>query len=90
MTTKPPPPAASRQEGEASYFADAPAGTCAHRTLAMGTEVKVTNLTNGRSTTCRITTRGPYVEGRILDLSTAGFTEIASVSAGVVRVRLEW
>ncbi len=89
-TTAPPPPARSRQEGEASYFSEGTPGTCAHRTLPFGTEVKVTNLTNGRSTTCRVADRGPYVNGRILDLSTQGFTEIASISAGAVRVRIEW
>jgi len=89
-TAKPSPATPQRQEGEASHFTEAQSGTCAHRTLPLGTVVKVTNLTNGRSTTCRVADRGPYADGRILDLSTAGFTELASISAGVVRVRIEW
>jgi rare lipoprotein A len=63
--------------------------TAAHRTLPFGTEVRVTNLSNGKSTVVRITDRGPFVEGRIIDLSMAAAREIDSVGAGVVPVRLE-
>jgi rare lipoprotein A len=63
--------------------------TAAHRTLPFGTEVRVTNLGNGKSTVVRITDRGPFVEGRIIDLSMAAAREIDSIGAGVVPVRLE-
>ena len=63
--------------------------TAAHRTLPFDTLVRVTNLNNGRSTTVRITDRGPFVEGRIIDLSLAAAREIESVGPGVVPVRLE-
>ncbi|HYL64676.1 MAG TPA: septal ring lytic transglycosylase RlpA family protein [Candidatus Methylomirabilis sp.] len=63
--------------------------TAAHRTLPFDTMVRVTNLNNGKSTVVRITDRGPFVEGRILDLSLAAAREIDSVGAGVVPVRVE-
>ncbi len=63
--------------------------TAAHRTLPFETMVKVTNLNNGKSTTVRITDRGPFVENRIIDLSRAAAQEIESIGAGVVPVRVE-
>ena len=63
--------------------------TAAHRTLPFDTMVRVTNLNNGKSTTVRITDRGPFVENRIIDLSLAAAREIESVGPGVVPVRLE-
>ena len=78
------------QEGDASYYDNAPAGTCAHRTAPMGTILKVTNLANGKSTTCKVADRGPYIAGRIVDLSKPTFAEIAPLSAGVIKVRVEW
>jgi len=63
--------------------------TAAHRTLPFDTMVRVTNLNNGKSTTVRITDRGPFVENRIIDLSLAAAREIESVGPGVVTVRLE-
>ncbi|ASU86248.1 septal ring lytic transglycosylase RlpA family protein [Nocardiopsis gilva YIM 90087] len=65
---------------------DPSAMTAAHKSLPMGTMVKVTNPSNGKSVTVRINDRGPYVAGRCLDLSTASFTSIASSSQGVVNV----
>jgi rare lipoprotein A len=53
--------------------------TAAHRTLPFGTMVRVTNLDNGKSTTVRITDRGPFVDNRIIDLSLAAAREIESV-----------
>ncbi|MDA0563446.1 septal ring lytic transglycosylase RlpA family protein [Streptomonospora sp. S1-112] len=67
---------------------DPSAMTAAHKTLPMDTMVQVTNPANGKSVTVRINDRGPYIEGRCLDLSTASFEQIASASAGVVDV--EW
>lgn len=63
--------------------------TAAHRTLPFETMVRVTNLTNGRSTDVRITDRGPFVENRVIDLSLAAAREIDMVAAGVARVQLE-
>jgi rare lipoprotein A len=63
--------------------------TAAHRTLPFETVVRVTNLHNGKSTTVRITDRGPFVENRIIDLSLAAAREIESVGPGVVPVRVE-
>lgn len=63
--------------------------TAAHRTLPFETIVRVTNQTNGKSTTVRITDRGPFVANRIIDLSLAAAREIDSVGPGVVLVRLE-
>ena len=64
--------------------------TAAHKTLPFGTVVKVTSLTNGKVVTVRICDRGPYIEGRIIDLNKAAFAELASPSAGLVRVKIEW
>jgi rare lipoprotein A len=63
--------------------------TAAHRTLPFNTVVRVTNMTNGKSTTVRITDRGPFVDNRIIDLSYAAAREIESIGPGVVPVRLE-
>jgi len=63
--------------------------TAAHRTLPFETMVRVTNLNNGKTTTVRITDRGPFVANRIIDLSLAAAKDIDSVGPGVVPVRLE-
>jgi len=63
--------------------------TAAHRTLPFETMVRVTNLTNGKSTTVRITDRGPFVENRVIDLSLAAAREIDLVGPGTAPVRLE-
>jgi rare lipoprotein A len=63
--------------------------TAAHRTLPFETVVRVTNLNNGKTTTVRITDRGPFVDNRIIDLSQAAAREIESIGPGVVPVRLE-
>jgi rare lipoprotein A len=63
--------------------------TAAHRTLPFETVVRVTNLSNGKSTTVRITDRGPFVDNRIIDLSLAAAREIESIGPGVVPVRVE-
>ncbi|HVL82503.1 MAG TPA: ubiquitin-like domain-containing protein [Actinomycetota bacterium] len=77
------------QEGVASWFR-APGLTAAHRTLAFGTVVKVTNLSNGRSVHVTIRDRGPFVEGRIIDLSHGSFEQLAPLNTGTFRVRIEW
>lgn len=60
--------------------------TAAHRTLPFGTKVRVTNRTNGRSVVVRINDRGPFVRGRIVDVSKEAARQLGMVSAGVVRV----
>lgn len=63
--------------------------TAAHRTLPFDTVVRVTNLSNGKSTVVRITDRGPFVGNRIIDLSRAAAAEIESIGLGVVPVRIQ-
>ncbi|MEX0657576.1 MAG: septal ring lytic transglycosylase RlpA family protein [Egibacteraceae bacterium] len=99
-----PAPTGNAQEGEASryasYFAgrstangetyDPAALTAAHRTLPMGTRVRVTNLANGKTVTVRINDRGPFVQGRIIDLSQAAFSRIGAPGTGILDVRITW
>ncbi|MFP4363112.1 MAG: septal ring lytic transglycosylase RlpA family protein [Spirochaetia bacterium] len=63
--------------------------TAAHKTLPFNTIVEVTNLENGRSVIVRINDRGPFVEGRIIDLSRAAADEINMTGSGIARVRVE-
>ncbi len=63
--------------------------TAAHRTLPFNTWVKVTNLENKRETKLRINDRGPFIEGRIIDLSRAGADAIAMLGPGTAVVRIE-
>jgi len=63
--------------------------TAAHRTLPLGSTVRVTNLKTGHFTIVRITDRGPFVEGRIVDLSLAAAKQADIWQAGVAKVRLE-
>jgi rare lipoprotein A len=90
-------------EGVASYYAQKFQGrptasgekfdngklTAAHRTLPFGTKVRVTNLGNGRSVTVRVNDRGPFVRGRVIDLSYAAARRIDMVRTGIARVRVE-
>lgn len=62
---------------------DTHAMTAAHKTLPFDTKVEVTNPSNGQSVTVRINDRGPYVDGRCLDLSTAAFDEVIGTGSGV-------
>lgn len=92
-----------RAEGSASYYGKAHHGkrtasgerfnqnalTAAHRTLAFGTRVKVTNLDNGRSVVVRINDRGPFGRGRIIDVSKAAAEQLNMLRSGTARVRLE-
>ncbi|MFI7430279.1 septal ring lytic transglycosylase RlpA family protein [Micromonospora sp. NPDC049836] len=63
--------------------------TAAHKTLPFDTRVRVTNPANGKSVVVRINDRGPYIDGRCLDLSRAAFAAIAATSLGEVTVRYE-
>lgn len=90
------------ESGQASYYGSSFEGrrtasgqvlhmselVAAHKTLPFGTLVKVTNTSNGKSVIVKIVDRGPYVSGRVIDLSTGAFAQIASLSSGVAAVRL--
>ena len=92
-----------KQKGVASYYADRFHGrktasgkrynkqalTAAHKTLPLGTKVRVTNVRNGETVDVEINDRGPYVQGRVIDLSKAAARELGMVGAGVAQVRLE-
>ena len=63
--------------------------TAAHRTLPLNTVIRVTNLANGRHLIVRINDRGPYIEGRMLDLSYGAALKLAFVSQGTTRVKIQ-
>lgn len=76
---------ASAQTGLASYYGGRGGGmTCAHRTAAMGTVLTVSH--GGRSIQCRVNDRGPFVRGRIVDLSVTAARALGMMGAGVVPV----
>ena len=72
--------------GEALNLTDL---TAAHPDLPFGTMLKVTSLQNGRSCLVRVNDRGPFVRGRIIDLSPGAARELAMLGAGVTKVRIE-
>jgi len=90
------------QEGIASYYAhkfhgrqtangeiyDETKLTAAHRKLPFGTRVRVTNLENGKTVTLRINDRGPFVEGRIIDVSYRAAQDLDFISQGLAKVRV--
>lgn len=63
--------------------------TAAHKKLPLGSSVKVTNIKNGKSVMVKINDRGPFVKGRIIDLSKSAFSDIGSTSTGLLEVRIE-
>lgn len=91
------------QTGKASYYADKFQGsrtasgekykksklTAAHKTLPLGTKVRVTNLANKQSVVVVINDRGPYVEGRIIDVSHAAAEKLGFISQGIAEVSIE-
>ena len=93
----------AQQRGKATYYSKRATGartsdgsrlhhdslTCAHRTYPFGTMVKVTNLSNGKSVVVKVTDRGPFSRGRIIDLSYRAAQEIGMLSAGVAMVELQ-
>lgn len=97
------PPAFTLEEGLASWYGGKFQGrltssgevfdtnllTAAHKTLPFGTIVRVTNLANGLSTVVKINDRGPFVEGRIIDLSRAGAEQIDMIGTGTTKVTVE-
>jgi len=68
---------------------DRNAFTCAHRTLPFGTRLKITNPRNGKSVIVRVTDRGPFVRGRVVDLSYAAARELGTIASGVAYVKVE-
>ena len=63
--------------------------TAAHRTLPFGTRLRVTDTETGQSVTVRVNDRGPYVEGRIIDLTTAGAEALGITGRGLAKVKLD-
>jgi rare lipoprotein A len=63
--------------------------TAAHRTLPLGTEAKVTNLENGKSVTVTVNDRGPYKNGRIIDLSKRAAEELGIKDQGLAQVKIQ-
>ncbi|WP_179490145.1 septal ring lytic transglycosylase RlpA family protein [Granulicella arctica] len=82
------PPYHNRKGADGTVY-DENAMTAAHKTLPMGSMVRVTNLSNGQSVVVRITDRGPFVRGRIIDLSLAAAKATGVYRAGVAKVRVE-
>jgi rare lipoprotein A len=77
------------RRGSNGEIYDMHAMTAAHRTLPLGSVVRVTCIENGESAVVRITDRGPFIEGRIVDLSQAAALKIGLVRKGTAQVRLE-
>jgi rare lipoprotein A len=82
------PPYAGRKGADGTVY-NQNAMTAAHLTLPMGTTVRVTNLTTNQSAVVRITDRGPFVHGRIIDLSLAAAKATGLYRMGVAKVRVE-
>ncbi len=82
------PPYAGRKGADGTVY-DQNAMTAAHLTLPLGTTVRVTNLTTNQSAIVRITDRGPFVHGRIIDLSLAAAKATGLYRMGVAKVRVE-
>lgn len=90
------------QRGKATYYSKRATGartssgerlhhdslTCAHRTYPFGTKLQVTNLQNGRSVVVRVTDRGPFARGRIIDLSWRAAKELGILTQGVAMVEV--
>jgi rare lipoprotein A len=90
-------------EGVASFYGNELAGnrtasgerfnpqamTAAHRSLPLGTKLRVTNLNNGEDVIVRVNDRGPFAKSRIIDLSLGAARDIGMVRAGTARVKLE-
>jgi rare lipoprotein A len=82
---------AASELGIASYYQNPHYSglVAAHKTLPMGTRVKVVNLANGRSAVLKIVDRGPFIRGRIIDVSPAAARVLRFREAGLAHVRIE-
>jgi rare lipoprotein A len=92
------------ETGLASYYADYYEGrttsngeifrqrkkTAAHKTINFGTKVVVTNVKNNKSVTVRVNDRGPFVKGRIIDLTKSAAEEIGMIGDGVAKVKIRY
>ena len=99
---KPPPARAWLEEGLASYYGPGLAGrptasgekfnprklTAAHKKLPFGTCLRVVNMENGRSVEVRVNDRGPFVQGRVVDVSLAAAKQLDMLKKGLARVRI--
>ncbi|UYL07268.1 septal ring lytic transglycosylase RlpA family protein [Bdellovibrio sp. SKB1291214] len=93
----------SVKKGQASWYGESHQGnrtasgeifdlnklTAAHKTLPMGSQVRVTSLSSGRSVVVRINDRGPFTKGRILDVSEAAAKQLGFIKKGTDQVRME-
>lgn len=77
-----------RKTSSGEYFNQL-ALTGAHRTLPFGTKVRVTNVENNQSVIIKINDRGPFVKGRIIDLSRYAFSKIGDTGSGIINVTIE-
>lgn len=80
---------AGSDTGIASWF-NADGFIAAHRTLPFGTVVRVTNLNTGKTINVTIRDRGPFIDGRIIDLSDDAFAALAPLGSGTFRAKIEW
>ena len=91
---------ASAQCGSASWYAlhsktasgermNPSAMTAAHRTLPFGTKLKVTNQRNGKSVVVRVNDRGPFIKGRVIDLSKAAAGKLGFIKSGHTKICME-
>lgn len=92
-----------KETGKASYYAmkyqnqitasgerlNQRSNTAAHKKLPFGTKVKVTNIKNGKSVIVKINDRGPFVKGRIIDLTRSAFKSIGDLDSGIINVEIE-
>jgi rare lipoprotein A len=83
--------ASADEKGIASYYHNPRSNglIAAHRTLPFGSQVRVTNLDNGRATVVKIIDRGPFIRGRIIDVSTTVAAALGFREAGLAHVRIE-
>ena len=83
--------ASAAEKGIASYYQNARYGglVAAHKTLPFGSKVRIINLDNGRSAVVKIVDRGPFIRGRIIDVSTAVAVVLGFRQSGTARVQIE-
>lgn len=94
------PPTQTASQGIASFYTEGQQTasgekfdtydlTAAHRTLPFGTRLRVTNVATGRSVTVRINDRGPYIPGRVVDVSHSAADALGMVESGIAKVKLD-
>jgi len=99
-STKKPADSSGASYGLASYYGESSRTasgekfnarelTAAHRTLPFGTRVRVTNVSTGKSVTVRVNDRGPFVAGRVIDVSPSAAESLGLVGRGVAKVKLD-